>query len=170
MENVPKLYLLFSLAGCLLALIAIWSRRNLVVRVIAVGVLVCLLAINYSSLQDLLGRPEPVDHDDFRNNDGDTVVLAASIDEGIAIYLWLRHPGVRQPRYYAMEWDHEAAVALKRALERSLRDNSTVMMNPNYEPSLEKNKEPLFYALPQQRLPLKPDPGMFEYRNPNNPI
>ena len=42
--------------------------------------------------------------------------------------------------------------------------------DPDYETSLETKKEPLFYTLPQQRLPLKPPPEIFEYRNPENPV
>jgi hypothetical protein len=102
--------------------------------------------------------------------EGDSIVLAASIDEGLAIYLWLRHPDIRQPRYYRLPWDQDAAIALKRAMDQSLKNKSTVMMNPNYESTLETNKEPLFYTLPQGRLPLKPPPDIFEYRNPQNPI
>ena len=107
---------------------------------------------------------------EFTAFEDDSVVLAASIDEGVAIYLWLRHPRLLQPRYYRMDWDQDAAIALKKAMDQSLRNSSTVMMNPNYEQSLETDKEPLFYALPQERLPLKPPPNIYEYRNPNNPI
>ena len=170
MENLPQLYLLFVLLGCILAVIAVWSRRRLLVRVGAVVALLLLVALNYSALVDLLGRPQPVAHDSIEDFEGDSIVLAASIDEGLAIYLWLRHPNIRQPRYYRLPWDQEAAIALKKALDQSMRNNSTVMMNPNYENSLETDKEPLFYVLPQERLPLKPPPEIFEYRNPNNPI
>ena len=170
MENIPKLYLLFVLVGCILAVIAVWSRKRLAVRVGAVAALLALVVMNYSALVNLLGRPQPVEHDSLESFEGEAIVLATSIDEGLAIYLWLRHPNIRQPRYYRLPWDQEAAIALKKALDQSMRNNSTVMMNPNYEGSLETKKEPLFYVLPQERLPLKPPPEIFEYRNPNNPI
>ena len=60
MENLPQLYLLFVLLGCVLAVIAVWSRRRLLVRVAAVVALLLLVALNYSALVDLLGRPQPV--------------------------------------------------------------------------------------------------------------
>ena len=170
METIPALYLVFTLLGCLLASIAIWSRRKLAVRVGAVIALLVLVGINYSALVDLLGLPKPIKHSTMDNMEGDSTVLAASIDEGLAIYLWLRHPDIRQPRYYRLPWDQDAAIALKRAMDQSLKNQSTVMMNPNYESTLETNKEPLFYTLPQGRLPLKPPPNIFEYRNPQNPI
>ena len=65
-----------------------------------------------------------------------------------------------------MDWDQDAAIALKKAMNRSMKDNSTVMMRPHYEQSLEAGKEPLFYAMPHERLPLKPKPEIYEYRNP----
>lgn len=170
MENIPILYLLFVLLGCLLAIVAIWSRRSLVVRFGAVVGLLCLVALNFTALIDLLGRPQPMQYSRVSEFEKDSTVLAASIDEGLAIYLWLRHPDIREPRYYKMAWDQDAAIALKRAMDRSTRDNSTVMMKPDYETSLETNKEPLFYALPPDRLPLKPPPEVYEYRNPQNPI
>ena len=170
MENLPQLYLLFVLLGCVLAVIAVWSRRRLLVRVAAVVALLLLVALNYSALVDLLGRPQPVGGLVSDGVEDESIVLAASIEEGQAIYLWLRQPQQREPRYYKLEWDQEAAIALKKAMDRSNRDNSSVMMNPNYETSLEGDKEPLFYALPPERLPLKPPPEIFEYRNPNNAI
>ena len=170
MENIPLLFVTFVLIGCVLASIAIWSRKKLFVRISAVIALALLMALNYGALRDLLGLPKPVPQNKISDFEKDAVVLAASIDEGLAIYLWLRHPDQRQPRYYRMEWDQDAAIALKKAMDQSTRNNSTVMMNPNYESSLETNKEPLFYALPQERLPLKPPPEIYEYRNPTNTI
>ena len=170
MENIPGLYLLFIFLGCVLATIAIWSRRNVYMRTFAVLALVALAGLNYGALVNLLGRPQPVNSFASATIDQDATVLAASIDEGLAIYLWLRHPRERQPRYYKMDWDEEAAIELKRALDQSMRNNTSVMMSPHYEMSLEDKREPLFYTLPHERLPLKPPPEIFEYRNPNNPV
>jgi len=169
-KNIPLLYLLFVLLGCLLATIAIWSRRRLVVRIAAVLGLVALVTLNYGALVNLLGRPQPIESFAGAPIVSDAVVIAASVEEGAAIYLWLRHANESQPHYYRMDWSQEAAVALKKAMDRSLRENSTVMMNHNYESSLETGKEPLFYALPHERLPLKPPPEIFQYRNPHNTI
>ena len=170
MESIPILYLAFVLLGCLLAIIAIWSRKKLQIRVAAVGVLIVLVLLNYTALIKLLGLPQPVNYADDNSFQGDSVVLAASIDEGVAIYLWLRHRNHFEPRYYRMEWDEDAAIALKKAMDQSLRENKSVMMKPNYESSLEQKKEPLFYALPHERMPLKPPPNIYEYRNPNKTI
>lgn len=170
MENIPILYLLYILLACGLALLTVWSRRKLPIRLISIVLLILLVVLSYSALINLLGRPQGITDSEIRSMEQDSTVLAASIDEGLAIYLWLRHSELREPRYYKMDWDQDAAVALKKAMDQSLRNNSTVMMRPNYESSLETNREPLFYALPQDRLPLKPPPEVFEYRNPKNPI
>jgi hypothetical protein len=167
MPDIPLFYLLFVLIGCAMAILTIWSRRNLLIRVSAVVLLVGLVSLNYSALTGLLGYPEPLDSLESGSSDGDSIVLAASIDEGVAIYLWLRHPDERAPHYYKMAWDKEAAQTLKLAMDQSYRENSSVMMQQGFEKSLEKNRKKLFYALPHERLPLKPQPDLFEYKNPN---
>ena len=170
MENLPILYLLhISLTG-LLVVIAIWSRRAIGPRIASVVVLFALVLIGYFYLLNLLGRPQPIEHASFEGSEQDATVLATSIDEGKAIYLWLRIPGINQPRYYRMNWDHEVATSLKRAIDQSLRDNTSIQLNLEYETSLENRQMPKFYNLPQPRLPMKPPPEVFEYRNPDSPI
>lgn len=167
MNDIPVFYLLFVLLGCLLAIVAVWSRKKLWVRAGAVLLLVALVSLNYNAMMSLLGYPLPIEDFTFDSEEGDSVVLAASIDEGVAIYLWLRHPGERAPRYYKMGWDLNAAKALKSAMDQSSRDGSGVMMRPGFEESLEIGRKKLFYALPHERLPLKPVPELFEYKNPD---
>ena len=169
MENIPIFYLLFVLAGCVLAMIAVWSRRGIKMRLTAILALIAITVLNYGALISLLGRPQPFGSFAGSTLDRDVVVLAVSIAEGHGIYLWLRHPQEHQPRYYEMKWSHEKAAALKQAMNRSTRENTTLMMNHDYETSLEIGKEPLFYTMPHERLPLKPLPEVFEYRNPNTP-
>ena len=170
MENIPALYLAFVLLAALLAIVTVWSRRRLLPKLFAVAALIAMVSLNYTALVNLLGRPQPMESIASASIEDDAVVLAASIDEGNAIYLWLRAEQERQPRYYRLDWDMETAIALKKAMDQSTRENRLLMMNPDYESSLEGKKEPLFYALPPERLPLKPPPELFEYRNPNNAI
>ncbi|NKB76211.1 MAG: hypothetical protein GKR96_03990 [Gammaproteobacteria bacterium] len=168
MENIPILYLLFTLVSCILATIAVWSRKNLKVRTLAVLALAAMVLLNYGALVNLLGRPQPINNLGSASLDKDAIVLAVSMAEGESIYLWLRLPDEHQPRYYRMNWNHEDAVTLKRAMDRSTRESSALMMNYDYETSLEIGKEPLFYTMPHERLPLKPPLEVFEYRNPTN--
>lgn len=170
MENIPILYLVQVLLAGLLAVIAIWARRKIAPRVVAVLVLFSLVMVGYYSLINLLGRPQPYEHAFFKDVQEDAAVIAASIDEGEAIYLWLRIPGLRQPRYYRMAWDQQTATALKTAIDRSLRNNTSVQLNLQYEPSIEIRQMPQFYNLPIPSLPVKPAPEIFEYRNPDSPI
>ncbi|MXZ81380.1 MAG: hypothetical protein F4Z15_08505 [Gammaproteobacteria bacterium] len=170
MENIPYLYVLQTLLAGLLAAIAIWSRRKIGPRAAAVMVLLLLVLAGYFSLENLLGRPQHFSHAVSDRPQEDSTVLAASLDEDNAIYLWIRHPGTSQPRYYRMEWDHDAAISLKRAIDQSLRDNSSIMIDLEYEPSLEVREMPQFYNLPPPRLPRKPPPEIYEYRNPDSPI
>ena len=170
MENVPILYLLQTFLAGLLVAIAIWSRRKIGPRIATVMILFALVLVGYFSLVNLLGRPQPFEYASPKNSREDATVIAASIDEGSAIYLWLRIPGINQPRYYRMDWNHEAATSLKRAIDQSLRNNTSIQLDLEYEPSLETRQMPQFYNLPQPSLPMKPPPEVFEYRNPDSPI
>ncbi len=170
MENIPILYLLHICLAGLLVAIAIWARRSIGPRVASIALLFAFVLVGYVSLVSLLGRPQPIEYASFEDSEEHATVIAASIEEGNAIYLWLRVPGTSQPRYYRMDWDHEVATSLKRAIDQSLRNNTSIQLELEYESSLETRQMPQFYNLPQPRLPVKPPPEVFEYRNPDSPI
>ena len=167
MESIPYYYFSYVLLSCFLAMVAIWARRQLWIRSAAVIMLAVLLGIEYFALTDLLSRPKPAVLERQAERVREARVLAASLDEGNAIYLWLRLPDLREPRYYAMPWEHEAAVELQKAIAQADLDRTFVMMRAPFESTVERRKLPKFYSTPQPRLPIKPVPEAYEYRHPS---
>ena len=165
-NSLPYLFIAFAALCSLLAMITVWSRRSLWVRGGAVVALMSVLALEYFALVDLLSRPKPTELELAGERIEKATVLAASIEEGSAIYLWLRLPGVSEPRYYTMPWEQKSAIELQRAIRESRKSGQHVIIDLPFEPSLEIREAPRFYSLPQPRLPLKPRPDVKEYRHP----
>ena len=125
-----------------------------------------VLVSEYFALTDLLNRPKPVALELAGEQNDKTTVLAASIEEGSAIYLWLRLPDIQQRRYYVMPWEQKSAVELQRAIWQSRKTRQHVMIDLPFDPSIEIREAPRFYSLPQPCLPLKPRTNVQEYRHP----
>ena len=167
MATLPYLFVGFVVLATVLGLIAVWARRRLWVRVCAVVMVGGLMGLQFFALTDLLSRPKPTTLAYGQKAVDEAMVLAATIDEGKAIYLWLRVPGTPEPRYYAMDWDHEDAVALQRAIREAGHHGTAVMMRSPFEKSLDDRPQPRFYDVPRIDLPRKPRPEAFEYRHPS---
>ena len=95
MVELPVLYGIFVSVAAALAIVAVWSRRRLVVRAGAVGILVLIAAISYAAFSDLLSRPKPAMLEFGYDDVEQATVLAAALREGSGIYLW---PGLRSAR------------------------------------------------------------------------
>ncbi len=167
MVELPVLYGIFVSVAAALAIVAVWSRRRLVVRAGAVGILVLIAAISYAAFSDLLSRPKPAMLEFGYDDVEQATVLAAALREGSGIYLWLRLPGVEEPRYYIMPWRQSVAEELQEAMRQAERNRSGLMLRLPFEKSMEQREAPRFYALPQTRLPDKPTEGFEEYRHPS---
>ncbi len=167
MQIFPTFFLTAVALTTLLAMLVVWARRKLWVRAGAAVILAGLLGSDYLAFSDLLSRPKPVRLEFFGADLEEAQVLAATLHEGEAIYLWLRLSGLRQPRYYAMPWQRDTAENLQEVLREAEETRSRVIMRLPFERSLDERAQPRFYALPQARLPLKPTPRIEEYRHPS---
>ncbi len=167
MVELPVLYVIFVSVSAALAIVAVWSRRRLIVRAGAVGILVLSVAISYAAFSDLLSRPKPALLEFAYDDVEQATVLAAALREGRGIYLWLRLPGVDEPRYYIMPWRQSVAEELQEAMRQAERNRSALMLRLPFEKSMEQRDAPRFYALPQPRLPDKPSEDFEQYRHPS---
>lgn len=170
MPDLPVFYALFlGLAGAL-ALIAVWSRRRLALRAAAVGLLTLTVVVAYGAFNDLLSRPKPSALELAHDHHEEAEVLGATLSEGRAIYLWLRLPGIEEPRYYVMPWRLETAEVLQEAIREAERNRSGLLMRLPFEKSVEDRAAPRFYAVPRSKLPDKPAGDIQDYRHPSLPI
>ena len=102
------------LAGALSS-ITIWAPRRLAMKLLAVGGVTLFLPIAYAGFAQLLALPKPVGLEWWQANAQEATVLAASLKEDEAIYLWLQLKDVPEPRAYALPWHRDLAEQLQAA-------------------------------------------------------
>jgi hypothetical protein len=152
----------------LLATLAIWAPRAPRIRFAALFAVVLFIPLGYVQLVEMLARPKPIEFEWFRRNVEQAQVLGASLDEGRAIYLWLRVDQDIEPRYYVLPWKQEVAEKLEDLIDNALRNNSTIILK---QPFIRKFMENLGDLnanivpppLPPQKMPTPP-PQIFNPR------
>ena len=125
-----------------------WMRA-VVLAVVGIGI----TALVYGGVLEMMSRPKTV-RLEWRNL-AEATVLAASMREGEAIYVWLEIEGTNEPRAYALPWDMQAAQELQQAMSDAESNGTGVKVSQPFEPTLDTG-EPKFYAMPQPALPPKP--------------
>jgi len=170
-----NLLLLFFVAlvavATTLALLAIWAPRHPAVRFAALAVTLLFIPIGYLQLSEMLARPKPIAFEWFRRNVEQAQLLGVSLDEGRAIYLWLRVDQDVEPRFYVMPWRQETAEKLEDLIDNALRKNATIILR---KPFIRKFMEDLGDLnanivpppLPPQKMPTPP-PQIFNPRQQN---
>ncbi len=157
MSSLVPLFAGLALLVACLAWIAVWSPRRPAVKLAATGLATLALPLGYTALADLPGRPKPVRDEWFMARAQEAVVLAFELDEGRAIHLWLRLPGVEEPRAYRLPWSRRLGQELQDAGRAARRVGAELAMRAPFEPSLDE-REPRFYPLPQPAPPPKAVP------------
>ena len=95
------------------------------------------------------------------------VTRGATLNEGRGIYVWLRLPGLDEPRYYVMPWQLETAEELQKAMREADRNRSGLLMRLPFEKSIERRAMPRFYAVPAPKLPDNPAGDYQDYHHPS---
>ncbi len=137
-------------------LVAVRWARSGGGRILIVGLFALLIPAGFIGPASLLGKAKPVSLEWFQGKVEKAEVLSAQIVEGDGIYLTLVWD--RIPHLYRLAWNREMALQLQEAMQRGRDKGTKTMMRRPFEPSLD-DREPLFYAQPQEALPLKQAPG-----------
>jgi hypothetical protein len=147
--------------------ISIWAPRALALKLGALGAAGLFLPAAYLGFAHLLSMPKPVAFEWWHANAEEATVLASTLNEGQAIYLWLQLGDAPEPRAYLLPWSRELAEQLQEARREAEQQGGNVRMRSPFEPSLD-DREPKFYALPQPAPPPKDgdDPGPQRYQPP----
>ena len=111
-----------------LAMLAIYAPRPTRVRVIASCVVVLFLPTVYFQFTELLSKPKPIAFEWYERERAKVEVLAVSLHEGEAIYLWLRFPDSREPRAYVAPWNVKVAEKFEKVLEEAVKQDGKVEM------------------------------------------
>ena len=154
MDHIMYLFTAVVLIAAALAGITIRAPRALWIKVSALVLAALLMVTAYASLADLLGRPKSVGMEWAKSALPEATVLAASMREGEAIYLWLRFDGTSEPRAYVLPWKMATAKRLHEAMGKAEAEGTAVRMARPFQSNRDPNT-PLFYADPQPALPPK---------------
>ena len=111
------------LAGALSS-ISIWAPRRLALKLLAVGGTTLFLPAAYAGFAQLLALPKPVGLEWWQANAQEATVLAASLREDQAIYLWLQLKDVAEPRAYTLPWHRDLAEQLQAAQREAQESQS----------------------------------------------
>ncbi len=155
MSNIPYFFAALAIMLAGLAFIAVWSRRRPLFKTVAVLLTAAALPLGYLAFVDLLSKPKPLAFEFNRAEKAE--VISAVLDEGKAIYLWLKTPD--QPRYYEIPWDQDVALQLQGAMREAQKKGTGIGMRLQ-----EAEKVPLGKSVEQrdpQRffpLPFPPPP------------
>jgi hypothetical protein len=143
-------YLAFVLGFAVLGALALADRRS---RYAATVLVVCLALSGPWVYWSMLSHPKLLT--DETRSDEQVEILAYSAKEGIAVYYWLRLPGVDEPRYYYEEWS-EAAKKRLQDMQNAREGGQRMAFILPFEPSLIEDKK--IHPLPQPKLSTKPAP------------
>ena len=151
-----------------LATIAIWAPRPTRVRLIALVIATFFIPVVYVQSVEMLSKPKPMSFEWYERNTDKAALLSISLDEGKAIYLWLRIDNSFEPRNYRIPWNLKLAEKLEDAVDDAVRRNSTIVLNnPFWRRSFEEwgdlNVEIIPPPLPPQKKPPLP-PRFFNPR------
>ena len=122
-------------------------------RTASASLFIVLVAIVYGGAAEILGRPKPL-RMEWRDAQ-QAKVLASSMRENEAIYLWLQFDDGTEPRAYRIPWSMQAAQQLQNATREGEANGADVQMTMTAGDSGLDEREPKFYAEPQTPLPDK---------------
>jgi hypothetical protein len=149
MTHISALALAVFALFCLLAFIAIWSRRQTRWRFVAVMVALLSIPAVAAAGLEALSWPRPL-WAMWELRGQDIRVLGAKLVKDVAIYLYLEI-GEATPRSVALAWDTEQAKQIQKLMDDSNAkgESGEFMMKFKFEFSWEKRDPPQFYELPQ---------------------
>ena len=131
MDTLIYLFIIATLVTAALAGLAIWAPRRSWVRISAVAVAACVIPISYVQFVEFLSKPKPQSFEWFERNVEEADILAVILDEGRAIYMWLRLDGAVAPRFYEFPWNLKLAERLEEDIETAAtRQHRLVLKNP----------------------------------------
>lgn len=159
MEALFYLFIAALLVAALLATIAIWAPRRALLRGAAVVLLAAFVPLSYLVYTEVLSKPKPISHEWWRRHVESATLLGTSLDEGRAIYVWLRLEGVSEPRYYVLPWRQALAERLQQATDDAIASNGRIEIRDPFAKRAEEELGDINLEIRRPpRLPQKPLP------------
>lgn len=161
MNTIFYLFVALIVIAALLAGIAVWAPRRTLPRALSIFLVLLIIPLTYLTILELLSKPKPLSYELFANKAQEAEVLGVSLDEGRAIYLWLRLDDAIEPRYYALPWRQQLAEKLQSLVDDAItEDGSVKIRNPFsrdfYTELGDLNMEIVLPEVPPQKPPPPP--------------
>ncbi|MEE9194560.1 MAG: hypothetical protein V3U44_01865 [Alphaproteobacteria bacterium] len=157
MSDLMTLFAVLAGLAAVLVNIALWSPRNVKIKIGALATMALFLPVAYMSLSEMLSRPKPIGIEWSRRQLAEATVLSSHMEEGKAIYLWLGIEDSTEPRAYVLPWNEQMARQLHGARRTAEQMGSSVQMRLPFENSRDR-RDQIFYAQPQPPAPAKQQP------------
>ncbi len=155
MDILNILYVTITALAALLVSITIWSRRPFKWRVSAFFIGLSLVTILYASILELLSRPKPAHMELFYKDVPEVVLLHASWEEEVALYILVQIPGVEEPRLYILPWSREDVEKFQQAIEDGEEKDEEVRIGNPFFNADEEDRERLIYTSPAKPMAQK---------------
>ncbi len=133
MDTLIYVFIAATAVTAVLASLAIWAPRQTRVRFAALFVAALAIPISYVQFVEFLSKPKPKSFEWFQSNVEEAEILAVSLKEGEAIYMWLRLDGALEPRYYEFPWNLKLAERLEEDVDNAIARNSRLIIKNPFE-------------------------------------
>ena len=102
MSVLTPLFVLAAVVAGVLAAITVWLRRRVKMKIVAIAAAALVIPPVFGGFTDLMRKPKPI-HLEWRYSDlAEATVIAASVREEEAIFLWLQIDGADEPRAHTL--------------------------------------------------------------------
>ena len=155
MDILNILYVTITALAVLLISITIWSRRPFKWRVSAFFIGVGLVIILYVAILELLSRPKPAHMELFYKDIPEVILLHASWEEDVALYILVEIPGLDEPRLYVLPWNREEAEKFQQAMEEGEDKDEEVRIGNRFYNAAGEDRERLIYTTPAKPMAQK---------------
>jgi len=156
MDNLIYIFLALVIVAAALASLAIWAPRVTRVRISALIIAAAFIPLGYVQFIELLSKPKPKSFEWFERNVEEAEILAVSLKEGEAIFMWLRLDGALEPRYYVFPWNLKLAERLEEDVDSAIGRNSKLVIKNPFERRVGDNLGDLnLQIIPPPLMPLK---------------
>ena len=155
MDILNTFYIIITALAVTLISITIWARRPFRWRLTGFFIGAILISILFASILELLSRPKPAHLELFHKDVPEVVLLHASWEEDVALYILVEIPGVEEPRLYTLPWSREEAEKFEQAMEEGEEKNEEVRIGNPFFNADEEDRERLVYTTPAKPMEQK---------------
>jgi hypothetical protein len=105
-----------ALPAFALGFVALWSRRDLRMRLVAIALSLAMVPAAWFAFSQLPGKPNDITAEEFREQYQCTSVLHAQIRERVGILMLAQRRRMREPEFIFVSWNMRLASSLQKSM------------------------------------------------------